>query len=1039
MRDLYKNTDTFMIRTPVFSTDNYFDFFENNMDCNEIKDKVLEICNDSIFREAILVSSKSLYNTMIDFCDGKEIKKFDYFLKSIYKYLIRMSTRPTPFGLFSGIEFGEYTDEETSIFYENNKFKKFARPDLEWIINIVKDLEDKYYGSLTFKINDSIFIKGERALLIHSTDKEDNNRIGEISIRATKPFMTTYNLASDEIEYNKLKHILIDEYSIVDENKIDRFLKQLIEREFLISNLRPPLTVLDQFDYVIDEIKKTKIDMSTVNELIEIKNELNIYNETSVGAGEKIYLDLYKKMSNVADVKNILQVDMKLNLRDKKINKKIISDINDLMNTLLELSMSIENPEPFLSKYKQEFIEKYGQDREISVLEMLDNDIGIGPPMNYERPRNNRALDISINESLDNNVRDYFIEKYLHAIKINSRSIIITDNEISNLELRKIDCENIPDSLEVNILVKNKSEKDDNEDLQYYIGPNLGSTNAGKSFGRFSHIMSKSKEFFQLLNERNIELSDNDEYVTCEVSYLPSEVRNANVTRNIHDSEYELSLFTNGSKDNLYRIKLDDIFIGIENNKFYAKSKVLNKKLIITMNNMLNPQTAPNAIRFLNDLSFDGKRLWYKFAWNDVYKNFSYIPAIKYKNFTIMPEIWKMNKINMKISKKTEFNEFKKEFSDYCSEYNLPQYVYITFADNRILLNLHNEQCIKILYHECKNSINEIVLNSYECDGVNIAKGEEKDYACELVIPLTKIKQEDIKHKISSRKLSNINSLSKERVKDPFDEWIYLKLYGTSSNVDDLIAYYISEYCNELVEEEDINKYFFMRYVDPEQHIRLRLNSSEEKLLRIYPKLREWLYMLKEKGLMTYFSIDSYDREIERYGGIELIDIAERVFHFDSIVTEDIIREKREGNISFNDEIIGMISVIHYMESFGLQYQEQVNYLRMQVKTADYREDFKQHRAEYLKLCNSNNDWECLRESDSGQILIEILNKRSKIVKYYGNKVRETLDVSTGLSILDSIIHLHCNRMFGIDRDFEKKIIALTSHSLYALKHFKQQ
>jgi thiopeptide-type bacteriocin biosynthesis protein len=1037
MRDLYRNTNTFMIRTPIFSTDNYFDFFRKDMDFNEIKERLLEICNDSVFREAILVSSKSLYNTIIDFCDGKEIKKFDYFLQSIYKYLIRMSMRPTPFGVFSGVDFGEYT-EETSISYEGNNFKKFARPDLEWIVKIVKDLEDNYYKGLTFNVNDSIFIKGERALLIHSTDKEDNNRIGEISIRATKPFMKTYDLARDGIEYNKLKYILIDEYSIEDENKIDNFLKQLIEREFLISKLRPPLTVLDQFDYLINEIKKAKIEIPLVDELLEIKEKLKIYNETSVGHGEKIYLDLYEKMASVASVKNILQVDMKLNLKEKKINKKIISDINDLMNILLELSMSIENPEPFLSKYKQEFIEKYGQDREISLLEMLDNDIGIGPPMNYERPRNNRALDISSNELLDNNVRDYFMEKYFQAVKTNSRNIVIRDNEIKNLELQKINYENIPDSLEINLLVKNKSEDNTDEDFIYYIGPNLGSTSAGKSFGRFSHMMREPNEFFEELDERNIELTNSDEYITCEVSYLPSEVRNANVTRNIHGSEYEMSLFTNGSKDNLYRIKLDDIFIGLENNTFYAKSKTLNKKLLLTINNMLNPQTAPNAIRFLNDISLDEKKLWYKFAWSDVYKDFSYIPAIKYKKFTIMPETWKMNKINMKITKKTEFNEFKKEFNNYRTKYGAPQYVYITFADNRILLNLDNERCVKILYHECKNSFNEIVLNAYENEGINIVKEKDKDYICELVIPLTKVKQEITSNKAPSRMLSSdISSLSKERVKDPFDEWLYLKLYGTSSNVDDLIAYYISEFCNELVEEEVINKYFFMRYIDPEQHIRLRFNSSQEKLLMIYPKIKEWLSMIKKRGLMTYFSIDSYDREIERYGGMELINIAEKVFFFDSIVTEDIIRAKREGSLNFDDEMMGMISVIHYMESFGLPYGEQVDFLRSQVSASDYRDDFKQNRTEYMKLCNSNNDWEGLRESEAGHILVEILNKRRKMVEYYGSKVRENKEVSTDLSILDSIIHLHCNRMFGIDREFEKKVRALASHALYALKHFK--
>lgn len=1037
MEDLYKNINTFMIRTPTFQTNKYFDFFNNDIDLNNLKDRLFGICSNPDFREAILVSSKTLYNTLIDFCNGKEIKKFDYFVQSIYKYLIRMSIRPTPFGLFSGVDFGEYTDEETSFLYDDNKFEKFARPDLEWIISIVKDLEDNYFNYLTFKINDGIFIKGNRALLIHSTLKEDNNRIGEISVRATKPFMRTYELAKDCIEYDKLKYTLLEEYSNADEKTIEGFLKQLIEKEYLISNLRPPLTVLDQFDYIINELKKIKIQIPIISDLIDIKNGIDVYNKSLLGKGEEIYLDICKKMKDVSNVKNLLQVDTKLNLKEKKINKKIISEINGLMDILFKLSMSIENPEPFLSRYKQEFVEKYGQDREISLLELLDNDTGIGAPFNYERPSNNRSLDIAITKSVNENVRDYFSEKYLYAIKNKENSIVIKDNEVKELEIEEISYESIPDSLEVNIIVKAETSEDNKMNLKYHIGPNLGSTAAGKSFGRFSHMMDNPSDFFKSLNDEIKNLKNTDEYVTCEISYLPNEVRNANVTRNIHESDYEISLFTNGRKDNISRLKLDDIFIGIENNQFYAKSKTLNKKLLITMNNMLNSQAAPNAIRFLYDISLEGKKLWYDFPWNDVYKNFSYVPAIKYKNFTICAETWRLNRINMKMTKKTEFNKFKEMFKDYCSQYNVPKYVYLTFADNRILLNSENEECMKILFHECKNTFEEIVLNSYEYDGSNIVKNGDYDYTCELVVPLIKVKKEEIIQTKFSKKLNNISSLSSDRIKDPFDEWIYLKLYGTSSNADDLIAYSISEYCNNLVKNKNINKYFFMRYVDPEQHIRLRLNGEENKLLEIYPDLRKWLNSLKEEGFMTHFSLDSYDREIERYGGLELIDVAEKVFYFDSLVTENILIQKREGNITFSNELIGMISEIHYMESFGLKYEEQVDYLRSQVSQSDYRDDFKKNRSEYMKLCNSNENWKELRETDSGSILLDILNIRNEIVQYYGNKVREKLLVSTDLAILDSVIHLHFNRLFGIDREFEKKVRALASHCLYALKHFK--
>lgn len=225
----------------------------------EMKERLLEICHNPVFRESILVASKSLYNKMIDFCNGKEIKKYDYFIKAIYKYLIRISTRPTPFGLFAGVDFGEYTDENTSIRYGTNKYKKFARPDLEWLMKIVKKLEQEQYEQLWFTVNDSIFLKGERAYLLHSTRKDDDKRVNEISVRVTLPFKITCELARHLIHYQTLKKELIKQFPNTSEEKIERFLKQLIENEFLISNLRPPLTVMDQLDYLIKRLKESHI------------------------------------------------------------------------------------------------------------------------------------------------------------------------------------------------------------------------------------------------------------------------------------------------------------------------------------------------------------------------------------------------------------------------------------------------------------------------------------------------------------------------------------------------------------------------------------------------------------------------------------------------------------------------------------------------------------------------------------------------------------------------------------------------------------
>ncbi|WP_284680144.1 lantibiotic dehydratase family protein [Aceticella autotrophica] len=496
--DIYQNINTFMIRNPALPIENYYKLFSKSINKEQSNEYIRVLCNDTIFRESILVSSKDLYDKMIKFAKGGKISKSDYFFRSIYKYLIRMTTRSTPFGLLAGIDFRQYSDNETSIFYNESRFHKFARPDFEWIMKLVKEIEIKYYQNLWFKNNAGIFIKGDRAVLVYSTVKNEKDNIDEISIRATSAFKTTYELTKQRIKYSDLKANLLEKYPLENEEKINNFLKQLIESEFLISNLRPPLTVPDQFEYLIKEIRKSNINEKLLENLVSIQRGIDIYNNTVGGNAEKLYLGLTKKMNDITGAKTPLQVDMRINLKEKKLQKNIVNKINELMNLLLSLSKKNNS----LTKYKEDFIEKYGLDREIPLLEMIDNDLGIGPPASYIHPRNNRLVYYDENEIIDEKVREYFLQKHVYALRHNFNYIELKDDEIENLNLPKYSYDEIPNSIELDLIVKSDSQNEiKDQNLHYFIGPFRGSTHAGKSFGRFSHVMENSVDFFNKLNK----------------------------------------------------------------------------------------------------------------------------------------------------------------------------------------------------------------------------------------------------------------------------------------------------------------------------------------------------------------------------------------------------------------------------------------------------------------------------------------------------------------------------------------------------------
>ena len=99
----------FVLRTPLFEFGFYTRLTNNEVVSNE---DLIKICQDPIVKEAMFLASPTVYFAMEKMIDGtlddKRLKKLQY---TLLKYLTRMSTRCTPFGLFAGCALGEFAPE----------------------------------------------------------------------------------------------------------------------------------------------------------------------------------------------------------------------------------------------------------------------------------------------------------------------------------------------------------------------------------------------------------------------------------------------------------------------------------------------------------------------------------------------------------------------------------------------------------------------------------------------------------------------------------------------------------------------------------------------------------------------------------------------------------------------------------------------------------------------------------------------------------------------------------------------------------------
>jgi thiopeptide-type bacteriocin biosynthesis protein len=117
----------------------------------------------------------------------------------------------------------------------------------------------------------------------------------------------------------------------------------------------------------------------------------------------------------------------------------------------------------------------------------------------------------------------------------------------------------------------------------------------------------------------------------------------------------------------------------------------------------------------------------------------------------------------------------------------------------------------------------------------------------------------------------------------PGSEWLYLKLYTGTSTADEVLRQLVVPASREAIARGDIDRWFFIRYGDPDWHLRARFHGDPGRLqTALAPRLTAAGERLVADGLVWRVQLDTYEREVERYGGELGIELAERIFCADS-------------------------------------------------------------------------------------------------------------------------------------------------------------
>ncbi len=226
----------------------------------------------------------------------------------------------------------------------------------------------------------------------------------------------------------------------------------------------------------------------------------------------------------------------------------------------------------------------------------------------------------------------------------------------------------------------------------------------------------------------------------------------------------------------------------------------------------------------------------------------------------------------------------------------------------------------------------------------------------------------------------------------------------------------------------------FFHNSDTEPHLRLRFHGEKNKILTYFiSALHDWSATLIQNDEIKDMNFSIYEREIERYGGEQLIDLAEAFFYGDSLTSLALIHFMLENKVSLPDYGIAALSLIDLLKNFGLNFAQQIEFFeKLGLEEYDLK-GFREQKSALVSMAKKlwQNPFE---DGQEGILFTQALQKRALAQKSYVEKIdelKEKKELTNSLSaIQDSCIHMHCNRLMGYDLKKERQARLYALHLL---------
>ena len=290
--------------------------------------------------------------------------------------------------------------------------------------------------------------------------------------------------------------------------------------------------------------------------------------------------------------------------------------------------------------------------------------------------------------------------------------------------------------------------------------------------------------------------------------------------------------------------------------------------------------------RFLCVLQQQGRRANLSWTWGPLARA-PFLPRVTSGRVVLSRAAWNIAEGELRPLHRAPVAEQYELVRQWHAARGLPRYAALAESDNELVVDFDNVLSVEMFVHLVKDRPGARLVELFPPPDELCVTGPEGPLRPRGDRPLRRVCRtlEEIGLRFGLHPQRRSSAASHRAL-----EWLYAKLYCGPATADHILVEDLRLLVDAVLASGAADNWFFIRYTDPDHHLRLRLHGDPARLAaEVLPVLSARLDPLVADGRIARWQLDTYVREVERYGGAVGIELAESLFGIDSAAVLDIL------------------------------------------------------------------------------------------------------------------------------------------------------